>query len=400
MMDVMYAMQVMQAMGVDPAAMGGGKKGKGKGGKGKKQQQFGGKKKKGGATLALPWKSRLNNAYSKEHKVPVPKDSIVYTTLESDEKKFMCTLTCDKFSSEYTTDEAFDSKKEAEEAVAEAAIKGEFAEIYEAGPAPPKKKQAPPAKKQKIAQAPPAKKQKVVQADLPWKSRIVNAYSQEHKTCTTKDTFTYTTLQSEGGSYMSTLTCEKFAAEYTSDELYESKKIAEEAVAMAALKGEFPAAYASVPAAMKKAGAKGGAGVKGEVKKAAAGVKRKAADSDAPKENLCGDAKSRLNNCCMVLAERAMTKNDVVYDVTESNGNSVATLTLNCFEGKKPVFKSKPATGTSKDSKKQAQNDAAEKALKAYKAELDAKLPEHEAKKAAKKAEHEAKVAAKKAAEA
>lgn len=302
----------------------------------------------------------------------------------------MCTLTCEKFATDYTTMEVYESKKEAEEAVAEAAARGEFPQHAEAaammvtGVA---RKAVPqqPAKKQKAAPQEPAKKQKnlngqIAKDDLPWKSKLQNAWGQENKQPQTKGLFTYTSVQGENGSWMCTLTSESFSAEYSSEDLCESKKLAEEAAAMAALQGEYPAAYAAAPAAMRKAGA--------------SDVKRKAPEVPAAPAT---DPKSVLNNALMMLAERGMVKDDIVYTVTEVNDSVVASLKINCLEGKNPVFKGKAVPGTSKESKKQAQYNAAAAALKAFKAEIEEKTPEWEVRKAARKEEHEAKQAAKRA---
>jgi len=253
--------------------------------------------------------------------------------------------------------------------------------------------------KQKLVVAQAGKKS--LQADLPWKSRIAHAYGKEYKTPPTKDSVVYTTEKIEGEGFTCTLTCDKFSDEYTSQEVYPSKKLAEESAAMVALKAEFAAAYREAPAAMKRKGALGGAGTaaasqKAIVKTEGGGVKRKSVEDGM--KNL--DPKSRLNFGAMVLAERPITKEDLEYTMEEKNGSAVATLTLNFLDGKS--FKGRPAPGFTKDSKKQAEQNAAEAVLKAYKRQIDQKVPEHqarkEAKEEAKKAEFAAKIEAKKAA--
>merc|ERR1712129_626555 len=104
-----------------------------------------------------------------------------------------------------------------------------------------------------------------------------------------------------------------------------------------------------------------------------------------------GDAKSRLNNGLMVLAGRTLTKADLEYTVKEVNGSSVATLTLQ-LDGAASVFKGKPSPGSSKESKKQAEQNAATAALKVYQDQIDEKMPEHVAMKEQKQAEFIAKV--------
>jgi len=236
-----------------------------------------------------------------------------------------------------------------------------------------------------IAQAP--KKNKQIHTDLPWKSRLAQAYSTTHKTPPTKDSLVYTATPVEGAGYTCTLSCDKFSNEYETEEVFESKKMSEEAVAMAALKGEFPAIFNAVPGAMKKKGAMGGSGAALATKIAAFGGKRKT-PAEGP-----SDPVSRLNTGILILAGRPVTKEDFEYTIEEVNGSSVAVLTLHCFD--EMVFKGKPSPGTSKESKKLAKQSAATLALKAYQSQITAKLPEHEASKEAKRAQFEAKVALK-----
>jgi len=206
----------------------------------------------------------------------------------------------------------------------------------------------------------------------------------------TKDSIVYTATPVEGSGFMCTVSCDKFSTEYETEEVHDGKKAAEEAVAMAALKGEFPKIYNAAPGAMKKKGPAGGAGsVKREL---AAPLKRKD-PSGGLSGSINSDAKSRLNNGLMVLAGRTLSKDDIEYTVKEVNGSSVATLTLRCLEdGAQSVFKGKPSSGSSKESKKQAQCNAATAALKVYQEQIDEKMPEHEANKEQKKAEFIAKV--------
>lgn len=248
---------------------------------------------------------------------------------------------------------------------------------------------------------------KTLLPDLPWKSRVAHAYGKEYKQPPTKDSVVYITESIEGGGFTCTLTCDKFSDAYTSEEAFPCKKLAEESAAMVALKAEFPSAYKETPAKMKKKGALGGAGAPAAVARQTAlaaerseggGVKRKAAKVEDAKVHP-QDPKSRLNFGIMLLAERPITKEDLVYTTEEKNGNAVCTLTINCFD---KTFKGKPAVGFTKESKKKAEQNAAEAALKAYKSEIAEKIPEHQAKKEAKedarKAEHAAKMEAKRAA--
>jgi len=264
--------------------------------------------------------------------------------------------------------------------------------------------------KQKQGAAPAAKKQKTLSADLGWKSRIQQAYGLKFKTPPVSTSLTYTCGTADEGGFVCILTCDRFEAEYASEEVFSTKKLAEESAAMAAVRGEFHEAYADAPESMKMEGAlkekEAANAAKTEIKKeidgAAGGTKRKEPSSWL--DGQASDPKSLLNSGVMILVDRSITKADMQYDIIESNGSSVATLTLHCFPDKKPVFKGKPVPGVTKDSKKQAEQNAAEAAWRAYKRQVEDKLPAHMARKEArleeKKAEFHAKIIAKKEAEA
>jgi len=251
------------------------------------------------------------------------------------------------------------------------------------------------------APAPGSKKNKELAPDTPWKSRIAHAYGKDYVSAISKDSIIYTTVQVEGG-FTCTLTCDKFPEEYESEKVFASKKVAEESAAMVALLAQFPAWYKTVPLVMKKKRALGGFGSQAAEQEAIArretgGVKRKFQDPSVQKAHPT-DAKSRLNYGAMILAERPITKEDLEYTVAEVNGKSVATVTLHFLDGNNS-FKGKPALGVSKDSKKVAEQNAAEVAYKAYKDEIADKVPEHEARKEAKQAAFQAKIDARKAEE-
>merc|ERR1711957_63759 len=107
------------------------------------------------------------------------------------------------------------------------------------------------------------------------------------------------------------------------------------------------------------------------------------------------DPKSMVNTGFMILCGRSLTKAELEYKVTidEQRGSVAATLTLKCIEGM-PVYEGKPVLGITKENKKKAEQNAAEAAYRAYKTEIDQKMPEHQAKKAAKKAEFGARIEA------
>jgi len=258
-------------------------------------------------------------------------------------------------------------------------------------------------KKQKMA--PPTKKIHTIQKDLPWKSRLAQAYSGEHKAGLTKDSFVYTTCDIEGGTFVCTLTSDRFACEYSCEEAYDSQKVAEEAVAMAALMAEFPLAYGAIPMDIKQKGVRASQGtgnhaIKQEHQHQTAKPAKRKAPQDPfgagpgptlqAKGTFVTDAKSRLNTGITILAERPLTKADTAYVTEENDGSYATTLTFHCFDGQTPFFTGEPAT-----TKKQAEQNAAEAAMTGFQAQIDAKMPEHEAKKEARKLEHQAKKHAK-----
>merc|ERR1712224_709363 len=202
---------------------------------------------------------------------------------------------------------------------------------------------------------------------------------------------------------MSTLTCNRFPTEYSTEEPYETRKEAEEAAAMTAMMAKFPAHYAEVPTLMKQKGSKASEGtavpprVKTpfELAQKARPAKRKAPSevpagpSVVPKGTLPTDPKSRLNTGLTILKGTPLTKADTSYTAEEADGSYTATLTVHCFDS--------PAsfTGLAAGTRKLAEQYAAEAALAGFQLQIDAAMPEHEAKKAARLAEHQAKLAAK-----
>jgi len=243
----------------------------------------------------------------------------------------------------------------------------------------------------------PAKKPKIVTANFSWKCEVNQAYSKQYKTeggsSLTRESFTYTTLPLEDGTFMSTIHSDSFSGEYATEEAYETQKEAEEAVAMAALITEFPAAYAAVPAAMKQKGSRAAEGTANAIKteQPAKAVKRKAPSGDGatgptgnylqPKGTEPTDPKSRLNTGLTILKGVPLTKADTSYTSEEGDGSYVATLTVHCFEGQTHSFR-----GLAAGNRKEAEQYAAEATLSAFQSQIDAKMPEHEALKASREA--------------
>lgn len=238
-----------------------------------------------------------------------------------------------------------------------------------------------------------------------WKGQLNHAYAREcktdeGKTNLSKDSFTYTTLPLEDGTFMSTVTCDRFPSEYSTEEPYTTAKEAEEAVALAALMAEFPACYEAIPEERKQHGSMAAfipvdatnivqqqfTPIEDEEPENPA--KRKAPHPHSgvgPKGNYLQprgtkptDPKSRLNDGLTILKGTPLTRADTSYTAVESNGSIVATLTVHCFEGQSHSF-----TGLAAGDRKEAEQYAAEATLKAFQAQIDEKMPEHEARKAA-----------------
>ncbi len=85
----------------------------------------------------VPFKGRLNQACQQKYKTSFGKgplqSSITYTTEEAGDG-FMCQLTCDQFTSIYTSEAPASGRKIAEENAAMHAVKGEFPALFKNAP--------------------------------------------------------------------------------------------------------------------------------------------------------------------------------------------------------------------------------------------------------------------------
>merc|ERR1719263_97931 len=166
-----------------------------------------------------------------------------------------------------------------------------------------------------------------------WRAELSNAYSRAHKG-TTKDCIKYETEQVEEKpvSYRSTVSSDKFQTTYTG-EPSNSKKLAEDSAAMAALEAEFPEDFkwSQLPKTFR--------GLK-KAKKNNRGEKRQAEGQNI-------DPKSRLNNAMSLLSPNQITKAMIEYETKDEDGKTIATVTINCF-GDPQVFTGEAEPGTSK----------------------------------------------------
>eukprot|EP00932_Pfiesteria_piscicida_P016428 SRR837773.3349.p1 GENE.SRR837773.3349~~SRR837773.3349.p1 ORF type:complete len:365 (+),score=173.12 SRR837773.3349:63-1097(+) len=158
------------------------------------------------------------------------------------------------------------------------------------------------------AGAPPASAE-----EIPWKNKLNEAAGKKVLRQLTKGEFEFDTQEDGAKQYVSTVTSATIfanAAEYVSEPCA-SKRLAEHMAAKAAIEGEFPEFYAAIMA---------GAPV-------AKGTKRKTATEGA--DPRVGEGKSHLLYVVQMLLGRPATKEDVLYDVTETaEGSGVFTATV------------------------------------------------------------------------
>lgn len=316
-------------------------KGKGKG--------FGGGGEVSAAAPQLTWKSQLNQAYGKTHKEVITKETIIYTTEKTDDG-FTCSITSDKFEEIHSAEGS--SAKHAQELASKAALEAEFPTFFSEANAP----QKPSPKSAAGASAAPADPARKL---LPWRSQLGEAYARKHKGIT-KDSITYETTQCEDDAkkFVSTVASENFIIPYTGEPGL-SKRFAEDNAALEAMKAEFPLEYKS------SATPKTNKAWKKEKKKAQnedGGEKRKA--------EINQDAKSMLNAAMMSLATTPVTKGSITYDTTEADGSCSSTVVITCAGPQKKF--SGEAVGTGKSAKKEAENKAAEAAMKGMQKQIAA----------------------------
>jgi len=349
-------------------------------GKSKGKSKNKGKGKSSGPPREIAWKLRLSNAYQEIYRRCPSKEAIVYTTTHDEEANtWSSTISGGDFKADHECVGVHPSKKEAEESVAKVCLEGEYPDIFERiGNEEPKK-----AKKRSFesdytggfggggewARSGRAKD------DLPYKSRLAQAYMKEHHICPTKETIVYEFTEQEDG-YIASISCDKFAGKYESEEPKVSRKAAEEAVAQIALEAEFPNFGLDLPAPRPR-------GEDGPDRKS----RRTEEDSERPRKTPADlDPKSRLNEGMMIVLGRSINKGDAEYTIKQEDGLTVATVLLNCLDVPQS-FTGEGVSGGDLKAKKEAQNNAALVALATFEDLIEEKRPEHEAKKAEKLAE-------------
>lgn len=212
------------------------------------------------------------------------------------------------------------------------------------------------------------------EADGNWKGKLNTAVCKSTGRVLQKGDLTYTVHgEANSSGFLATVTAGTsgvLTADYSTDEPQISKKAAEQAVAKIALMAEFPGAVSA----------------DGQV--VVQGVKRKAAAvaGDGAAALINADAKSRLSRALQILFARPVQKTDVVYLDSGPQGEGA---TPGSFISRVSLPAHDPnATfeGQAADSKKGAENNAAEAALTALQHLVEAADEERKAKKAAKAA--------------
>lgn len=214
-----------------------------------------------------------------------------------------------------------------------------------------------------------------------WKSEFYSAYARKHKTVLSKDDISFEIHDVEGSKpgaiqYVATLTCNNLAQTYQGDKPANSKKEAEHLAAKAAIEAEFPHEFERLNGLAS-----------GVMPAAGKGQKRKAEviSNAAPQES-----KSRLTQAVQLMVG-TMNKGDIVYETVQEGSQFTATVVLQAHD---------PSTGYQglpADSKKAAENAAAEAALSALADQIAQAEEIHAAKKKKKSQENLAAFKAKKA---
>lgn len=183
---LMAAMKLLQGKGAGKAS--GGKNGGWGSGAGNQQPK---------KVKAAPdsYKSRLCEAYAKTHKEMITKETIVYEVVESGDKEFTATVSCEKFKDIYSATAG--SKKEAQELAAKKAVNKEFPNFFSGAPAV---KKAPPAAEKTKAATPGGG---TINADP--KSKLNNGLMIILGRSPTKDEVSYT-VEEQNGSMVATVT--------------------------------------------------------------------------------------------------------------------------------------------------------------------------------------------------
>jgi len=169
-----------------------------------------------------------------------------------------------------------------------------------------------------------------------WKSKLNEVAAKRSKRSLTKGEFVFTTVQDGSGGYTSTLSSPALLeAEYSSDAGCVSKKVAEQGAAKAAIQAEFPETYVILSASGAAAATAWGVPQWPAVRGQKRGRKTMEEEGDGPGGP--PEGKSQLVHAVQLLLNRPVTKDDVVYETTEIEGdtkNYVSTVSLPSYEGK------------------------------------------------------------------
>jgi len=312
------------------------------------------------------------------------KGAITYVT-EGEGQAFTSTVTGVAFTDAHVGQGT--SKKAAEDAAAKVALQKEFPESWE------KVKKMKPGAPQKgggnfqqIFQAMLTANQggwaaegdsdKVVEKCAKmnsWRSRLVCALSDKVGSSNKDDLAFETTKQEEGGGFKSALSSPHFKEVYTSSRRPQ-KGQAEESASKIAFHHEFGWIFAKLPAEVQHQ--KAGKGATIEEKKA-----KRESGSAAP-----ANPKQELQRGISLVLGRPAGKEDIVFSMVEEAGKLTPTLKCKVANGQTKVYKGTPiATDASKEARKAAEADVAQKGVTANKAAFKAKFAEADRKKEAQK---------------
>lgn len=304
---------------------------------------------------ALGYKSHLQQAYAKTHKEVLTKETILYSTEKNDEG-YECSISSEKFEQIYTAEGS--TQKHAQENAAKAALLAEFPTFFkEADQAVVSvQKVKPTGGDAPSSEADHGKKL------VPWKSQLLEAYSRKHGSVT-KGVVNWATEKAEDPRYfVSTVSSDNFGSSYEGAPGL-SKRFAEDNAALKAMEAEFPEAFKASQAPKTN---KGWTRALKEAKKE---------ESETGKRKLTtttnDDPKTILNCQMNLLLKGPVSKGTVEYSTVEKDEKTVATVVITGL-GPKKKFSGEAVDGTSKQSKKEAEGNAAEAASRAFKKQIDA----------------------------
>lgn len=200
-----------------------------------------------------------------------------------------------------------------------------------------------------------------------YKSKLLEAVAKKHKKPPTKDGLLFTVSGTTGTGFSCTLTSseELLAAEYATPSPCSSNMAAQNAVAIEALRAEYPEQFATLPSPPAEPAASNGQKRKGDV--------------------VALSEKALLLQLIQVLVARPLTKEDMIYTCAETGEDAAKTFT--CTVSLPALGKAKRFTGAAAAVRKEAELNAAKLAHDTLQRTCKAQIEEMQARKKAKAAE-------------